>query len=194
MDQAFAVGVQEAVVPSVAKAFGQDIAQEVPEERGARQGPDARLSGFAVLVPEGHFAVLAGEDVLLLEHAAIEIAAEVEERLVNGADGGAVDDPLLRHLRGHGPLRLGQCLQELGAKDLRERFLAEQVGSSSGTGFGAPPAVLGIDRRRRDGQVDMRVVVQAPGVGMQHRDRPGGALQPPIVAGEGVEGFPTALQ
>ena len=63
VDQAFAVGIQEAVVPSAAKAFGQDMAQEVPEERGARQGPGARLAGLAVLVPEGHFVILAGEDV-----------------------------------------------------------------------------------------------------------------------------------
>ena len=195
VDQALAVGMQEAVVPSAAEALGQDMAQEEPEEVGTGERAGVQLAGLAVLIPEGHFASFAGEDVLLLEHAAVQIAAEVDQCLFAGTDGGAVDDPLHRRARRREP-GLRERREELRAKDLGEGFLGEEVGLAlaAGTGFGVPPAVFGIDRCGRHGQVHMGMVVQAPGVGMQHRDRSGGALQPPIVAGEGVEGFPTALQ
>ena len=94
----------------------------------------------------------------------------------------------------HGEPGLREPREELRAKDLGQGLVAEQVAFAPGTGLGAPLAVLGIDGRRGHGEVHMRMVVEAPGVGVEHGDRPGGALQPGIVAAEGVEGLPTALQ
>jgi len=90
-EQALAPGVQDSVLACPVKALGQDVLEEQPEEVGAGQGADLALAGLALGVSEAHLAIAAGEDVALAEHAAVEVASEVLERLLAPADVEAID-------------------------------------------------------------------------------------------------------
>ena len=69
LDQALAVGVEKAEVARAAQPLGQDMAQQQVQEVGARERSGLPAAGAAVLEAEGHLAVVAGEDVLLPDHA-----------------------------------------------------------------------------------------------------------------------------
>jgi hypothetical protein len=64
-DQALAVGVQEAEIASAAKALGQHVLENQPEEIDPGERAPFRLAGLSVAIAEAHLAILAGEDVLL---------------------------------------------------------------------------------------------------------------------------------
>ena len=53
------------------------------------------LSGLAIAIAEGHLTVLAGNNILLLNHTAIEIASQIGQRLFPGTHGLAVHHPIL---------------------------------------------------------------------------------------------------
>ena len=114
LDQALAVGVEKAEVARAAQPLGQDMAQQQVQEVGARERSGLPAAGAAVLEAEGHLAVVAGEDVLLPDHAAVEIAAEVDQGLLAGADMLAIDHPLFGMRRGQGEPGLGESLEHPG--------------------------------------------------------------------------------
>jgi len=67
--------------------------EDQPQELGARYGSGLELLGIAIAVAKGHLAVFAGDNILFLDHAFVEIAAKLEQRLLAGADGLYVHDP-----------------------------------------------------------------------------------------------------
>ena len=121
-----------------------------------------------------------------------EIAAEVDQGLLAGADMLAIDHPFFGMRRGQGEPGLGECLEHPGPEDLGQGLVAEQIGGVARAGLGAPESCSGIDRRRRHDQVDMGMVVEAAGMGMQHGDGAGRAPDLAVIAAEGAQGGPTA--
>lgn len=70
------LGCKKPKLLTAPKALGQDMAQQ-PQELRAGNGAGFEPPGLAVAVAEGHLAVFAGENVLFLEYAAIEITADL---------------------------------------------------------------------------------------------------------------------
>ena len=94
-NQALAVGMQEAVIPRPPETLGQDVLQDQAQKVGTRQRADFGFTALAVAVAKADLAVLAGEDIGLPEHPAIEVAAEINERLLAVADTFAIGHPFL---------------------------------------------------------------------------------------------------
>ena len=82
-----------------------------------------------------------------------------------------------------------EFLRPLGPKDLGQGLVTEQV-TLAPLPFGTPALVFGIHRRRRDDQMDMRVIVESARMGVQHRDGAGHAGKLPVVLTEGAHGLP----
>ncbi len=66
-----------------------------PQEILTGEGAGFIAFGLAAAVPEGDSAVVAGEDVLFLDHAPVEMASEIHQGLVAATDALAIDDPVL---------------------------------------------------------------------------------------------------
>ena len=95
-DQAFAIGMQDAEIARAAEALGQHMLQHQPEELRTGHGTQFHLPGLCILVPEAHLATAHGDDILLRDDAPVEVAPEVDERLVAAAHALAIDDPAHR--------------------------------------------------------------------------------------------------
>ena len=93
------------------------MAQHQPQEVGTRQRACFPLLRLAVAVAEGDLAVVTREDVLLADHAAIQIAAQIHECLGAGANSLAIHDPLVGMMRGQRQSCLGDGIEQLGPKD-----------------------------------------------------------------------------
>ena len=72
--QALGVAVQKAVVANPAKALGQDVLKDPPQEVLAGQRSVAGLAGCGLGVAEGHLAVAVGHEVTFADHAPVEVA------------------------------------------------------------------------------------------------------------------------
>jgi len=84
-DQALAVGVQEAEIARPAKALGQHMLANQPEEIDTAERALFRLAGLRIAIAKAHLAILAGEDVLFPDDAAVEITTEVDQGFLAAA-------------------------------------------------------------------------------------------------------------
>ena len=187
LDQTFAVGVQKAEVAGAPEALGQDMLEQQPQEGSAGEGAGFGAAGFAVAIAEGDLAVVAGEDVFLLEDAAVPIAAQIDQGLFARADVLAVDDPLVGLALGQGQPGLGDSGEHLGPEHLGQRFVVEQIALA---GLGAPPPLFGVEGGGGHDHMHVGVVVQAAGMGVQHGDGAGRTLKVLVVAAEGQQRLP----
>ena len=135
------------------------------------------LPGLGVAITEAHLAVIAGDDVLLLDDAPVEVAPQIDQRLLPGADGFAIHHPFLRMTTGQRQSGGFDARQHLGPEDLGQGLVVEQVAALGLAPFGAPLLGLAIDRRCRHDQMDMGVIIQPARVRVQYRDGAGRALQ-----------------
>ncbi len=95
LDQALGIGMEEAKVSHPPEAAGQHVPEQQPEKFPARQGANLTFS-LVVLIAEAGLAILVCDDVLLGQHAALEIAAQIEQRLLATSDLLAVRHPGIR--------------------------------------------------------------------------------------------------
>jgi len=194
-DEALAVGVEEAEVAGPPQALGQDVLDDEPEEVGPGKGALFELAGSGVSPAVAHLGVVEGEDVLLADDAAVEIAAQVDQGGLAGADALAVDDPLPGMVLGQaqgGGLEAGE---HPGAEDLGESLVGEEVGSPGlALALGAPELALGVDGGSRHDEMDVGVEGEFAGVGVQHGNGAGQAVEMSIVLGEGAQRLPGAAQ
>ena len=72
-DQALAVGVQGAEIARAAKALGQQVPGNPPEELSTRERALFRLAGFSAAIAEAHPTIRAGEDALFTDNAAVAV-------------------------------------------------------------------------------------------------------------------------
>ncbi len=172
-DQPFAVGMQKAEVASASEAFGQHMLEDQPQEPGAGDRSVFALLGFAILVAKSHLAVFAGDNIFLLDHAFIEIAAQIDQRLLARADGLDIDNPGVGVAYGQFQSLLADGVEQFGAKDLGQRLVVEQITGgvlAFFTPFGPPPLFFAIEGGGRHHQMHVWVVVEAAGMGVQDRD------------------------
>jgi hypothetical protein len=85
--------MQKAIVAGASEALGQDMLEPQGEEACPGQSAVGEALALGIAVAEGHLAVLAGDDVFLLDDAAIEVARQIDQRLLAAADVLAVDEP-----------------------------------------------------------------------------------------------------
>jgi len=182
--------VQKPEVAGAPEALGQDMLEQQPEEGGAGERSRFAAASFAVAVAKGDLAVVAGEDVLFLEHAPVQIAAQIDQSLFPGADVLAVHDPLPGMGPRQGHSGLGKSCKQLGSVHLRQCLVVEQIALA---GLGAPQFFVGVDGGGRHHTMDVGVIVQAAGMGMEHRHGAGRALKLLVVAAEGQQRLPGAL-
>ncbi len=140
--------------------------EDQPQEPSAGDGSVCGLFCLAVLVTKGDLAVLAGDDILLLEHAFVEIAAKIEQRFLARADGGDVHDPGFGVAHGQFKSCLADSFEHFGSKDLGQGFVVEQIAGlvlafCFFAALGTPPLFLSINGRGGHHQMHMRVVVEA---------------------------------
>lgn len=76
-------------------------------------------------VAKGHLTVRAAQEVLLWQHAALEVAPEVDQRLVTVADRLAVDHPLCRQVDLDGPAVRLHRDEPLGPEDFGQGLVGE---------------------------------------------------------------------
>ena len=151
------------------------------------------LRVLGVAVAEGDLACVAGEDVLLLDDAPVEVTAEIDERLRTGAHRPAVDDPLGRHAAWDREAGGREGGEHPGAKHPGQGLMGEQIARLAAAAFGAPKPALTVDGPGGHDRMDMGVVIQPAGMGVQYRHGPRNALKRLVVQAEGLQGLPAHL-
>ncbi len=79
-----------------------------------------------VRVTKGYLSIFAMQNILLLQHTAIEVFAQVGQRLVAATDMFAIHHPLIRDGRAHLELLLLHRLEPFGAKDIGQTFMMKE--------------------------------------------------------------------
>ena len=150
----------------------------------------------------GMDVVTAGSDMAqlapILDHPAIQIASQIDQRRGAATDRLAIDHPVLWCAQRHRQPGGFDRRQHLRPEHLGQRLLVEQIAACAAVALlaplGAPSAALGVERSRRNDEVGMRVIVQPAGAGVQHRDGPRGALQLFVILAERTQRLPPAAQ
>ena len=192
-DQTFTVGVQKAEVARPPEALGQNVLQDQAQEGRPAYRAHRTLAGLAVAIAKADLSVLAGKNVLLPNHAPIQIAAQIDQGFFSIAHAFAIDHPLRRNAGWKPQSRLAEGRQHLGPEHLGQGAMVEQIAVAA-TALRSPAPRLRIQRRRRHRQMDMRMEIQAAGMGVQHRHRAGVALQVFIVPAKGVHRGPGTIE
>jgi hypothetical protein len=97
-----AIGVQEAEIARAAKALGQQVLENQPEEIGAGERALLHLVRLCAAIAEAHPAIPAGEDGLFTDDAAVEVATEGNQGLLAITHRLAVRHPLPRSVKAPG--------------------------------------------------------------------------------------------
>ena len=118
-DQALAVGMQEAEVARPPETFRQHVLQHQPQELRTGNGPPFQLPRPGVAIAERHLSVLAGEDILLPDHAPVKVAPQIDQRFLAAADEFAIYHPCLG-------IPAGQ--RQPGGLDTRQQLRPEHAG------------------------------------------------------------------
>ena len=169
--------------------------QHQPQELCAGHGAPFQLHGLAVAITEADLAGGAGEDVFLGDDAPVKIAPQIDERLLARAHGFAIHHPRHGVMIWQGQSSRFDARQQLRPEHFGQRLGVEQIAIFCLVPpLGAPLPALAVDRRRRHDQMDMRVVIQPPRVGVQHRDGTGHTLQLFVIVAEGAHRLPSAAQ
>jgi hypothetical protein len=69
--------MQEAIVSNPAKALGQDMLEDKPQEVLSFDGAVERLAGAALDVSEGDLAVLMGDDVVFTDDTPVQVTRPI---------------------------------------------------------------------------------------------------------------------
>ena len=68
--------MQEAIVPSTPKAFGQGVLQYQGDKGFSPQAAGVGFP-FVILIAEGDVVTVIGDDVLVADHPTVEVARQV---------------------------------------------------------------------------------------------------------------------
>lgn len=99
-DQALTVGMQKAKVAGAPDTFGQHMLQHQPQEMCPGNAPTFHPCGLGVSINKAHLSVVAGNDIHPPNDALVNMASQIDERFVAGAEGFTVHNPLLHYLSG----------------------------------------------------------------------------------------------
>lgn len=165
--------MKEAEASGPTEALWQDMEHEQVEELFTGNGSCPVGLGFGVEVSKRYPALFAAENILFLDDAPVEVTPEIDKDLVAVADVFTVYHPLLGAVPWDLQAMVDQGLQELCPEDLCQCLLAEEIAPW----FGPPESGLQVDGCRRHDDMDVGMVLQGPGMGVEN----GGSGQ--IVAG-----------
>jgi hypothetical protein len=155
-------------VTNFAEALRQDVLEESMDELLTREDDLAGLLSAVVAISEGHVTVVQSLEPTVADGHAEEVASQILEDFVPAAGVLAVNDPRLGpELLGKWsrPVGLLEGVAHFGPKDDRQGADRNQKGRT----VGSHPdlAVLG-KSTGTDQQVDMGVIRQSSGPGMEH--------------------------
>ena len=142
-----------------------------------------RISAFGMTIPESDHAVPALQNVFFPDDAAVEIAAQVDQGLIAVAGVLAVNHPLFWAIMGDGQVVLHQKLKELCSENLGQCLVAEEIFS----GFYLPQAGFQVDTRSRHDHMDVGMIVQCSGLGVEDGGESRRASEFAIVFSKGFE-------
>lgn len=114
--QLLGFAMQEAIVSEPAKAFGQDMLQDKPNEVMAFDGAVEGFAATALDISEGDVAILIGDYIAFTDDASVEVARQILQGGEAFSGAGAVDDPFSGNRMGHVESGFGQSFQKAGAK------------------------------------------------------------------------------
>jgi len=195
-----AVVGQEPIVSDAHESGGEEVEQEAPQELGGVEGQVLDLVAMGTIPPaERDVAVVDGIEAVVGDGDAVGVATEVAEDLVGAGERRlAVDHPLLARRLAQPRVAIAtwaaeaagiegpfEELEELAAEDLGEDTDEEE---EPGLG-GDPSLALGAEAATGDDAVEMRMVGEGLGPGMEdggEADAGSEVLGPP---GDVLEGF-----
>lgn len=139
--------------------------QDEPEEVFAFKRSIATYSGAAFHIPEDDVSMLVGDDIIFTDDASVQIAGQVLQGGQAFSDMGAMDNPFSRHGLRDAESFFAQSLDESCTKHLSQGEFVEQV-----LGFFLFPLFSGhIHPAPWHDHMDMRVIIQAPGMSVEVR-------------------------
>jgi hypothetical protein len=188
-------GVEPAEAADAVEVGRQDVLEEAAEEL---EGVEVNVApGAGGAVAEGPAQAAIGQE---LEGAVAgggleDVAAEVLERVLTAAHGGAVDDPaLLPHFGGQfreglrAPLL--EALAEEGASAIAEGFdRQEEPGAGS-----SPLALVQAQAAAGNQAMDVGMVFEGAGPGVEDGQQAQGGAEAPGVLGQVLEGLGAGAQ
>lgn len=180
-------GVPEAVVADLVEPLGQDMLAEAAQElvTGHGAGPPLPGAAVALLVLEGDRVVVDRRDPAVGDGSAEDVAGQViEHGLFAFAPRNAVNDPGLApdfRWNGGAGQSFGDGGAHFAAHQLAQRLDRDQ---EAGANRRAPVRAIGRDATAGDQAVDMRVVIEPLGPGVQHGQDADGAADIARVTGE----------
>lgn len=181
-----AARTQEAVPPDFREAARQHVLEKPGEERVDREGDRSRLVSAPMRVPEGDTAVGEALEPLIREGDAIDIAREIEHRVVARADLLHVHrPPSLPHAGIDLVLdpSAGKRVTHRRAKDPREHVAGEKEATVSGPDPGR--AIRG-QATGSDEEMGVGMVLQRPGPGVEHGEDAESTADPSAIIGDGL--------
>ena len=175
------------------KAVGQHVLQEAPDTFLGWESHGVPTMGPGVLRANTHVAIVEGEHPVVREGDTVDIPAPVAKHSFRALHARlAIDDPRgSPDRRGDGQIRALLTHQGAAAapEELRKRLDGHEGRRTSGSPFGP----ISRDPTGRDQAVDVRMVDQGPGPGMQHTQDPHQTAHVMRVRGElhaGLRGGP----
>jgi hypothetical protein len=188
------VAVQKTEGADAMHAFGWHVLKETAQELVGGQGHGPRSMGAAIAVAEGDGAAAHGDDGLVGDGGAVDVAAEVIEHLVCALHHRlGEDDPALIpwDMREGDP---GQCaageMEEGSAESLGERRHGHEVAFASAA-CRPPGSAVGGKTATRNQHVDVRVPLERSGPGVKDRQGADGAAHEARIGaqrGKGLKG------
>ena len=94
--------MQKTIIARTTKPPRQNVLQHQPQEVFAFERAHFDLLGLAIDIPKRYVATVIGDDILLADHAAIQIAGQIFQCRLAFADMLAVGYPTLGHTNGDG--------------------------------------------------------------------------------------------
>jgi len=183
-NELFTAGVEKAIAPCSLKAFWQYMEHKEVEELFTAHGPGSYLPGFGVKVPEGDPSVLAAQDILFPDNTPVEVSAKIDDGLMAVTDTLAINNPFPGAFFGHLQPLVNRSFQHLGPEDFSQGFVIEKVFG----GLFPPQPYLLIDAGPRHEDMNVGVIIQCSGVGMEYGGKSRFASEFSVVSGKGVQG------
>ena len=160
---------QKAVVPHFDEAVRQHVLQEASNKFFRCDCPGFKLFGLAVAILKRDVVIFQFQQAAVADGNAEDVRREILERVLAGADGPAIDDPILfpgiwRHLVKQFRLLVLERVTKLGAENFRQRFDRHEKLPS----HRQPPRPIWRQTAAGDDEVQMRMIRQIARPGLQH--------------------------
>jgi len=183
------VAVEEAVAAHALQSLGQDVHGDAPQEVCDGQCAVGHALGLCLPIAEGDGLALfvVAKEVALGEDAPVEVAGEVFQDREATPHVLAVHDPFRWQCRRQVYAGTDQGVEHFGTEDLGEGEGVEEILALEGAPQTHPSCAL-VDAAPGDHDMQMGVIVEAPGVGVEDGAEADVGMEPGMVEPERLEG------